>query len=255
MIFERSIDFELLPQSDSDLKAMLNYNPVCKDEFIKQTRTGVPGRDPNFTDRAGFRGYDRVFSKYLTDLRYKRNNILEIGTWCGYGLLFLLRYFENSRVYGIDLDIGKYFLMYRKILSHYQIYSEGTVYPADSTSKLDWQFFDGELFDIIIDDGGHHPLTQADTLVNALEYLAPGGILFIEDIDHRYGDDALNHLSDLLYSLSDQYNISIYKHFNTGLDFLVKNNRISNLHDSIDPEEFDATAYIAVIQDTKNGSK
>lgn len=253
MIFNNAIHFSELPDSDSELKSLLNYNPLQLRSQKRQTLSGVPGRDPSFTDRAGWRGYDRVYSHYLSSFRYKKNKILEIGTWTGYGLLFFRRYFKNSDVFGIDINTNRYYVLQKQISSEFPCYKDVKIFPVDSTKPNHWKIFQGLKFDFIIEDGGHHPTTQLHTIKNGLNYLAPGGIYFIEDIDHRYGDDVLNDLSNFLLECSKNYEVTIYSHINEGLAHLVKNDQINNLN--VPKENFNPTAYIAVIQDTKNGSK
>jgi len=253
MIFENAVHFSELPNSDRELKSLLNYNPLQLRVNHKQTLKGIPGRDPSFTDRAGWRGYDRVYSYFLSPLKYKENTILEVGTWTGYGLLFLKRYFKNSDVFGMDIDLHRYIYCRKEIIKDFVCFNNVKVFPADSTYEQHWKIFEGLKFDIIIDDGGHHPTTQLDTIKNGLDYLAPGGIYFIEDIDHRYGDDVLNDLSNFLLECSKNYEVTIYSHINEGIAHLVKNDQLFNLN--VPKENFNPTAYIAVIQDTKNGSK
>lgn len=253
MIFHDATYFQTLPESDPDLVRFMNYNPPVSRYFNRQSNKNIPGRDPRFIDRVSWRGYDRVWTKYLKDRRYQDNNILEIGTSFGYGLLAFSRYFENSTMHGIDIVEKNYLEGRRRICMIHPKYSKCTFHCMDSTLSKNWNIFDGIKFDIIFEDGAHDPDSQLQTVKNALPFLAKGGHYLIEDIDHRYGDDKLGALSDFLYDCADDYNVNVYSHFNEGLDFLVRSGGIKNLN--VSRKGFDATAYIAVISDTKNGSK
>lgn len=221
MIFDNAIPFQELPESDSDLKAFLNYNPPHSKYTAQQK---LPCRPPTETDRGGWRGYDRVYTKYFKDLKDAKLNLLEIGIYDGYGLLAWHRYFTNSRIHGIDINFSKRSLFHlMEIESLYPSFKPTRKYYFDTTKEEDWTTLYGKQFDIIIDDGGHHPDTQRATLANAFKYCKPGGLYFIEDIGHRYGREPLQKLSDELEALSDQYeSIEIYSHENEGLHFLFK---------------------------------
>jgi hypothetical protein len=82
-----------LPEGDLELKKLLNYNPPLNRYTKSQPETG---RDPNETDRGGWRGYNRVYSKYIGHLRKEPLKIMEIGANMGYGLLAWAKYFPNS---------------------------------------------------------------------------------------------------------------------------------------------------------------
>ena len=83
MIFDKAPHYDVLSPSDIELKEYLNYNPV-HNAYTK--RQNLPGRSPTETDRAGWRGYDRVYTKYFKDIRNDKLDILEVGIKEGYGI-------------------------------------------------------------------------------------------------------------------------------------------------------------------------
>lgn len=93
-------------------------------------------------------------------------------------------FFPNANIYGVDIaedcmfeeDRIKTFLFDSSdpIQSHYQL--------------------KGLEFDIIIDDGNHHPEYQIKTLRNLWPQLKPKGVYFIEDVGGQPGNDGQSNL-------------------------------------------------------------
>jgi hypothetical protein len=222
MIFDNSIHYEELPASDSELKMFLNYNPVHNSYTRKQK---IPGRNPDETDRGGWRGYDRVYSKYFKDLRLEKLNIMEIGINEGYGIYAWQRYFSNSTIYGIDNNWKTSIIEKRNnIKEKHPLFRKAKLYDIDSTNSDHWLQFYGKKFDIIIDDGDHNPISQIQTFKCAWKYLKSDGLYFIEDIGHRYGKNILKDLSDTIVSCKHEFaNMDIYYHINTGLKKVLQN--------------------------------
>jgi hypothetical protein len=220
MIFNDSIYYEKLPASDLELKAFLNYNPIHNAYTRKQN---IPGRNPGETDRGGWRGYDRVYSKYFKKIRTKELNVLEIGIKEGYGIYAWQRYFTNSKIYGIDNDWNNGIIYLRNELrDKHALFKLAKLYNIDSTKEDNWLEFYGKSFDIIIEDGNHHPTAQLETFKCGWKYLKSGGLYFIEDVGHRYDDEKLKDLSDYLVSKSNEFKeMKIYHHDNVGLKHLL----------------------------------
>lgn len=216
MIFDSALHYDTLPVSDSSLKEYLNYNPV-HNAYTK--RQNLPGRSPTETDRGGWRGYDRVYTQYFKDIRDKELNILEIGIKEGYGIYAWQKYFKNAKLYGIDIDWSSSIIEQRnRLKTKHPLFQKARLYNLDSTREDSWFQFYGKDFDIIIDDGDHHPISQIQTFKHAWKYLKNGGLFFIEDIGHRYGEEELEKLSESIQSRQNEIEaIDIYYHDNTGL--------------------------------------
>lgn len=219
MIFNNAVHFDTLNQSDEDLKKFLNYNPIHNEYTRRQVKAGIPGRNPNETDRGGWRGYDRVYSKYFRDIKYDNLKVLEIGINEGYGVYAWQNYFKNSTVYGIDNNWSPAKIEHRDTLKQkHPIFKKARLYDLDSTKEDHWLQFYGKKFDIIIDDGDHHPDSQKQTFMCAWKYLKKDGLYFIEDVGHRYGEESLKSFSDILSSYSKEFfELNIYYHKNLGL--------------------------------------
>lgn len=245
-LFKDVPHFSVLPDSDPDLKAFLNYNPEHNQYTARQN---YPGRNPNETDRGGWRGYDRVYSKYFKDLRHTPVNMLEIGIMQGHGLLAWQRYFESGKITGVDnvIDQSRLLVMQR-LAKDFPVFRKVKTDYIDSTDPDHWLQFDLGEFDIIIDDGGHHPDTQIATFNNAWKYLRDGGLYFIEDISHRYTEDKLYQLEDLLTKIKDQgHTIEVYHHINTGLDHILNTPSERKKHNIHPDAPNNAEEYIVAI--------
>lgn len=233
MIFDNAIPYTDLPESDETLKFFMNYNPQ-HNEYTR--RQNIPERSPNETDRGGWRGYDRVYTKYMTSNKATVTNFLEIGVHYGYGLLAWSRWFDNAKIYGIDININpRQFLEITETREKFPEYGKTKIFLSDSTKEDMWIIFKENQFDVIIDDGDHHPTTQIKTLDCAWKYLKSSGLYFIEDVSHRYGENNLKLLSDKLVDISKNNKVSIYSHQNEGLKHFLKNLK-------------NRTEYIIVIQ-------
>lgn len=248
-IFDRAIPYHILPPSNLELKKLLNYNPQHNAYTASQQERDNLGRNPNETDRGGWRGYDRVYTKFLVELKNDPIKLLEIGIEHGYGLLAWNRFFANGTVVGVDnvIDPARS-SSFEKITSDFPSYVKVEKIIFDSTNPFSWKMFSENSFDVIIDDGGHHPDTQIDTFKNAWNYLKPGGLYFIEDISHRYSDKKLKKLNDMLMNVEKTNKIEVFSHINNGLLTMLtdpdlrKKYRISSQAPD-NPEE-----YIAVIR-------
>lgn len=245
-MFSKAVPYEWLPPSDPLLKEYLNYNPH-HNAYTK--RQNFPGRNPGETDRGGWRGYDRVYTKYLSPLKEQRLNFLEIGVYYGYGVLAWKRYFTQSDITGVDNTLTDSIKNeFVKIHKTFPEFNDIRIEIFDTTEPTPWNRFI-EKFDIIIDDGGHHPDNQFGTFGNAWPLLKKGGLYFMEDISHRYTDHKLAKIDTLLYNVHRKGNIvEIYSHENLGLKHILENPNLRKQY-GIHPNAPDIhKEYIAVIE-------
>jgi len=176
------------------------------DRLMLQTNFGRPEK----ADRGSFlHNYHRPYSKiFYKDMRYKVENVLEIGIWVGLGLLTWSHWFPNAIIEGVDwkfqyqskikrlYDLKEQVNNVERILLNWVDTSErGMVLKHFNPIKYD------DYFDIIIDDGNHFSSGQKATLINFWQYLKPGGWYCIEDITDRYEQptkiiEYLNELSE-----------------------------------------------------------
>lgn len=245
-MFNNSMDYKELPESDGYLKSCLNFNPPHKKYTEKQN---MPGRDPKETDRGGWRGYDRVYSNYLSDKRKDNLRLMEIGIYDGFGLLAWSRYFLNAKIYGIDIDMSERHLMHIiSIRDRFPEFKRVEIDIMDSTDDISWLKFYGRQFDVIIDDGNHHPNSQIATLEAAFPYVKSGGFYFIEDVSHRYGEKFLEDLETKLEIMSKDNRITVYHHQNEGLQHILNSKKLRKKYNIRRSSNFSCKEYIVVIQ-------
>lgn len=124
------------------------------------------------TDKARFHHFTDFYEKHLSHLRNKEIKLLEIGIFKGESLKMWKEYFPNATIYGADiLDMSS--LQEDRILIE-------TCNQEDSESLK--KLFSGEVFDIIVDDGGHTMLQQQLTLLHLLPRVKSGGLFIMEDL-------------------------------------------------------------------------
>jgi predicted O-methyltransferase YrrM len=120
--------------------------------------------------------YSDKFSKY----KDKEITLLEIGVASGGSLLLWNDYFENAKIYG--LDIGSSFDgRFKQCIQNVQ--SISSIHLIESDAYLQQLVDRLPNFDIIIDDGPHTLESHIRFLNLYLPKLNPGGIAVIEDID------------------------------------------------------------------------
>lgn len=238
--------FEKLPESDPFLKQCLNYNPWHSSYTKKQPETG---RDPNETDRGGWRGYDRVYSHYLNHMKNESFSLMEIGVHSGYGLLAWAKFFEKATILGVEIDEKQWSGHYTKLRQQYNEYQKIKINFFNSTVADLWQQNIGEqTFDVIIDDGSHLPKDQTNTLSVAWNYLKPGGLYFIEDISSRYFNPSKKLVFDAIESILDKRYYKIYSHVNEGWGKILSNPEVWSRYGVTEKTPREFTDYIAVIQ-------
>lgn len=139
---------------------------IIKDEMISVTNMGI-------TDKASYHAYEEIYPKLLESYLGKENNILEVGTAKGGGLLILSNAFPESTIYGIDRD-------YSQLVVDF----EGkNVKLLKETDQCDPSFaIDLPEIDIVIEDAAHNYTQSIGTFEILLPKLRSGAIYIIEDV-------------------------------------------------------------------------
>jgi len=124
-------------------------------------------------------GYTKYYLKNLNKLKNKKLNILEIGSYGGASAAAFSKFFSNSKVYCLDINISNFKYTSKKI----------NIFGADATKEKSYKDFLTKIhisnkkkyFDIIIDDGSH----KLDDILNVLKFyfkhLKSNGFYIIED--------------------------------------------------------------------------
>ena len=146
------------------------------------------GSDKGF----GYHGYTRVYDLLLGGIRHEVRAVLEIGllqhaTQRRLGgssfvdapsLRMLAEYFPNARIVGFDI---KDFSGFR--------HPRCLTVRGDQSSREDLrrvaEILDGELLDVVIDDGLHASRHQQISLATLLPLVRGGGFYFVEDLHYQ----------------------------------------------------------------------
>lgn len=126
--------------------------------------------------------YLDVYDKYFSKFRGNSPTMLEIGVADGGSMEMWLKYFENAKMYGVDIEP-------RWVAHKYPDY-EGS-YNLRLGNQADpgfWDHFTEEVpqLDIVLDDGGHEPQQQIVSLLKLFPRLKRGGVYIIEDVHTSY---------------------------------------------------------------------
>lgn len=238
-----------LHEGDPELKDCLNFNPWHREYTRRQQN--VTGRNPNETDRGGWRGYPRVYSKYLWELKDEKFNLLEIGVHSGYGLLAWTKYFPGVNVLGVEID-ENWVKSHLKLVEQYEDFNRIRIEYFDSREPSHWSLKVYDSFRVIIDDGSHLPQDQLDTFKATWDMLVPGGYYFIEDISSRYYNPGKEIVFGMLEKLSDQgHYVQVYSHENTGWGKILANKEVWSKYGVTEQTPKIAEDYIAVIRKKK----
>jgi cephalosporin hydroxylase len=131
------------------------------------------------------KSYLDVYDKYLSDLRKKDINFLEIGVKDGESHRMWSHYFtKNSKIYGIDID--------PRCKA-----SEKQNIKIFIGSQIDKEVIDSvvkdanDKFDVILDDGSHVNELTIKSFELLFSHLKPGGLYIIEDLGCSYMEESL----------------------------------------------------------------
>lgn len=137
--------------------------------------------------RASDHNYTEVYEKYFEPIRYEKLKILEIGIlnhphkeirpFEGASLKLWKDYFENSIIYGLDIN------------DHTAVQEDRVkVYIGDQGDRNQLKKIMDEIgeVDIIIEDGSHFMHHQQISLGFLFKYIKRGGIFVIEDLHTSY---------------------------------------------------------------------
>lgn len=134
------------------------------------------------TDKGSVHSYIDVYEILLEPYRKTAINVLEIGLFKGNSLRMWQQYFEGH-VFGVDCDETPHDGMadLRGMIAS----GDFNIKIFDATNaELVKQHFGEMKFDVIIEDANHQLSQQVEMYNIFKEYLAPGGIYIIEDIDN-----------------------------------------------------------------------
>ena len=167
------------------------YGKKNPNEFLEFTDKG--------TNHSYIDTYQQLFNQYNNNLR-----LLEIGVQTGGSLWLWKTYLDNYDLWGVDI-LPSYYLN-RPFVPELNADSKiHTFWNRDSTIPETYNDVLGQ-FDIISDDGNHHPDFQIKTFLACNHKLAPNGTYVIEDVLL----DAIQYIKDTLISLQGPLDIDVH---------------------------------------------
>ena len=133
------------------------------------------------TDKKGH-GYSSFYLKHLNNLKDKKINILEIGSFSGASAAAFVKYFAKSNVFCFDINISNFEYISKKI--HVFGLNANNESKVKKTLKKIFNTYNFNNFDLIIDDGSHNLHDILSNLNFFFKYLNKGGNYIIEDFKH-----------------------------------------------------------------------
>lgn len=129
-------------------------------------------------DKGTMHSYIEIYEEIFKNSR-KNISLLEIGIYEGHSLMMWSEYFEDSKIFGIDINID---------IIKFEIPNNVNVICGDANNKTTLRYLQDYKFDYIIDDGSHKINDQLVSYVEYSSLLKNGGTYIIEDIANIDGD-------------------------------------------------------------------
>jgi hypothetical protein len=177
-----SIEHTILKKSNSKLTESVivcerSYTPLCilANKFQTDKSPYMLGshRHP----------YTAIYDMYLRPLQRRKDLVLgEIGVLNGSSIRMWREYFPFADIHAFDIE-APYLEKVSSIPGvHTQIVDSGNSRGLRNALAKAVHSSGGKLFDVLIEDASHRLEHQLIFLRDAIDYIAPGGLLIIEDI-------------------------------------------------------------------------
>jgi 8-demethyl-8-alpha-L-rhamnosyltetracenomycin-C 2'-O-methyltransferase len=142
------------------------------------------------SDKTKIHSYGDLYSKLLAPYRDNAATVLEVGVRDGSSLRAWAEYFTNAEIVGIENGSEAGLPVFTdEEQQRITLIVGDTTRPGELMRKINEEFnLDSvnrlePLFDVIIDDGLHHPYGQVATWATLSPFLRPGGLFVVEDIE------------------------------------------------------------------------
>ena len=135
-------------------------------------------------------GFAKFYEKHLSEFKNKQKiNILEIGSFSGASAAAFSKYFPNSEIYCLDINLLNFKFVSKKI--HVFGMNSSNIKMMNNFLKKINFFKEIKFFDIVIDDGSHILSDQLIALNFFYKLVGKEGYYIIEDYK------LLNHFKHL----------------------------------------------------------
>tara|TARA_B100002051_G_C16700355_1_gene620619 strand:+ start:497 stop:1282 length:786 start_codon:yes stop_codon:yes gene_type:complete len=177
----------LIKNNDLNIISNLKYPKIRKVKKSKNKFNNYLVKYKSSKPKGNYRKFLNSFFKKIKTPK----TILELGISEAAGLLAMRDYFSNSLLWGVDIDRATFIKGKRIVNCGYCNQLE-----LHSIKKI-LKKFDTK-FDLIVDDGWHHPESQINSILSCLPYLNEGGTYITEDIVHDSYKNYFYRLIELL---------------------------------------------------------
>jgi len=175
------------------------------------------------------RAYTIFYNDIFNKQRNEKLNLAEIGISNGGSLLMWKEYFKNSKIFGFEYNKNLINTFKKENNDNEIILAKLDVKFKTKLSNT-FQSYD-EMFDIIIDNSTHEFEDQIRIIKIIYQFLKPGGILILEDINQKYNvndyilklNNFLNFFQDYFFVTIDHSRKNIGEKENNKLFVLIKN--------------------------------
>lgn len=130
------------------------------------------GNDIGCNDKNSTHTYTETYDKLFEPFR-DGCTFMEIGLALGDSVTLVDKYFENSKIIGVDISV---------VFTPGQYRNDVRIIEADATKPEFIEHINGLTFDIINDDASHMEADQVATFLLLKDKMNPGGLYIIEDI-------------------------------------------------------------------------
>ena len=177
-------------------------------------------------------GFTKFYENHLNKYKNDEINILEIGSYSGASAAAFAKYFPNSKIYCLDINLRSFIYKSERIFPH-GIDSGNKKMLFNFLNKIN--FFDKiKFFDIIIDDGSHMLSDQLFSLDYFYRYVKKKGFYIIEDYCFSEYFELNNDIKD--YKVSEI--ISFINNKNIFSSKIIANETIKEIFSTIKKVHF-----------------
>ena len=143
-------------------------------------------------------GFSEFYTKHLKYLRKEKINILEIGSFAGASAAAFSKYFPNSTIHCLDINISNFIYSSKKI-NIYGLDIRNNKELINAIKEINLKY-NCVYFDVIIDDGSHYLSDILFTFKNLFKFVKNEGIYIIEDFKHPNYYSRNKDVEDILIS-------------------------------------------------------
>ena len=121
-------------------------------------------------------GYSKFYEKIFLELKDKKINILEIGSFYGNASAAMFFYFKNANIFGADINPDMFNFTSKRIKNFFV--------NSSSVSSIQKNMLDKKIeYKIIIEDASHMLKDQIISLFHLFPILESGGYFIVEELD------------------------------------------------------------------------